>query len=112
MIEPAGDRQPGQTSTSDVAKRDLRAELLAAEAEATEKKRKAQGLPSVSVAAIENGIANQDEANKRRKLLQEAVDLDRDDDEDDKEKEQEEAETVKDDNDRYIITIGVSDYFA
>ena len=36
-------RQPGQTSTAEVAKRDLRAELLAAEAEAREKKRKAEG---------------------------------------------------------------------
>ncbi|KAF8525793.1 Pre-mRNA-splicing factor Cwf15/Cwc15 [Hysterangium stoloniferum] len=70
-------RQPGQTSTSEVAKRDLRAELLAAEQEARDRKRKAEGLPVESMAVIENG---DDEGNKRRKLLQEAVDLDKDDD--------------------------------
>ncbi|KAI0821301.1 Pre-mRNA-splicing factor Cwf15/Cwc15 [Irpex lacteus] len=74
-------RQPGQTSTAEVAKRDLRAELLAAEAEAREKKRKAEGKPALT---IENGAAApaEDEANKRRKLLQEALEMDKDDDED------------------------------
>jgi len=73
-------RQPGQTSTSEVSKRDLRAELLAAEAEAKEKKRKADGRPAP---AIENGSAApaDEEANKRRKLLQEALEMDKDDDE-------------------------------
>ncbi|KAH8110423.1 Cwf15/Cwc15 cell cycle control protein [Phellopilus nigrolimitatus] len=78
-------RQPGQTATSDVAKRDLRAELLSAEHAAREKKRKAEGrpaleespAPSTSTAAVED-----DETNKRRKLLQEALELDKDDDED------------------------------
>ncbi|KZS88199.1 Cwf15/Cwc15 cell cycle control protein [Sistotremastrum niveocremeum HHB9708] len=77
-------RQPGQSSTGEVARLDLRQELLAAEAEAKEKKRKAQGLPpsadSTSL-SIENGAS--EESNKRRKLLQEALELDRDDDDDD-----------------------------
>jgi len=86
-------RQPGQTSTDDVKKRDLRAELLAAEAEARNKKRKAEGKPPLEedvrkAAAIESPkegapVAEEDEANKRRKLLQEALEMDKDDDEDD-----------------------------
>lgn len=61
-------------------KRDLRAELLAAEQEAKNKKRKAEGKPPLP---IENGSMDE-EANKRRKLLQEALELDKDDDEDEK----------------------------
>jgi protein CWC15 len=76
-------RQPGQTSTSEVAKRDLRAELLAAEQEARDRKRKAEGLPSASVELIENGVSGDEDKNKRRKLIQEAMDLDKDDDDDD-----------------------------
>lgn len=82
--------QVGQTSVSEVEKRDLRAELLLAEAEAKNKKRKAEGKPplpiegaSSSSAAVENG--GDEESNKRRKLLQEALELDRDDDDDDDE---------------------------
>ncbi|TDL16452.1 Cwf15/Cwc15 cell cycle control protein [Rickenella mellea] len=75
-------RQPGQTSTSDVSKRDLRAELLLAEQEAKEKKRKAEGKPGTTL-AMENAPAGpvDEEANKRRKLLQDALELDKDDDE-------------------------------
>lgn len=80
-------RQPGQTSAAEVMKRDLRLELLAAEEEARERKRKAEGLPPTKpTAAIENGTSTsngEDEANKRRKLLQEAIELDKDDDDDD-----------------------------
>ena len=74
-------RQPGQTSAAEVSKRDLRAELLAAEAEAREKKRKAEGKPALT---LENGntTSADDEVNKRRKLLQEALEMDKDDDED------------------------------
>ena len=68
--------QPGQTSSAEVKKRDLRAELLAAEAEARDKKRKAEGKPPL---AVENGAADE-EANKRRKLLQEALEMDKDED--------------------------------
>lgn len=71
-------------------------DLLLAEHEAKNKKRKAAGqdplpLPpalasltgsSAPVAAIENGPAGEeDAASKRRKMLQEALELDRDDDE-------------------------------
>lgn len=76
-------RQPGQTAASDISKRDLRAELLAAEQEAREKKRKAEGKPS-AVLAVEdkpNLASEDDDASKRRKLLQEALELDKDDDE-------------------------------
>lgn len=60
-------------------KRDLRAELLLAEEEARNKKRKAEGkLPL----AVENGVVDE-EVNKRRKLLQDALDLDKDDEDED-----------------------------
>ena len=71
----------------EVKKRDLRAELLAAEQEARNKKRKAEGKPPLPV---ENGSSTaevDEEANKRRKLLQDALEMDKDDedeDEDDK----------------------------
>ncbi|KAJ3509345.1 hypothetical protein NLJ89_g5264 [Agrocybe chaxingu] len=92
-------RQAGQTSTSEVQKRDLRAELLAAEQEARNKKRKAEGLPP-----LENDVPAapvDEEANKRRKLLQEALELDKDDtdEEDEKEKDEEESEEESDDED-------------
>jgi len=93
-------RQPGQTSTNEVKKRDLRAELLAAEAEARNKKRKAEGKPLLEedvrkAAAIEapkegTPAAEDDEANKRRKLLQEALEMDKDDDEDDEDEKNDE----------------------
>ncbi|KAH9072158.1 Cwf15/Cwc15 cell cycle control protein [Lactarius deliciosus] len=71
-------RQPGQTSVDEVKKRDLHADLLAAEAEARAKKRKAAGLP------VEDApVASEDEeANKRRKVLQEALEMDKDADSD------------------------------
>ncbi|KAF9047488.1 Pre-mRNA-splicing factor Cwf15/Cwc15 [Panaeolus papilionaceus] len=74
-------RQVGQTSSVEVKKRDLRAELLAAEAEARNKKRKAQGLPPL----VEDAPAQDEESNKRRKLLQEALEMDKDDDSDEEE---------------------------
>ncbi|KAK7691910.1 hypothetical protein QCA50_005315 [Cerrena zonata] len=73
-------RQPGQTSADEVKKRDLRAELLAAEQEARDRKRKAEGKPPL---AVENGSASSapgygdEESNKRRKLLQEALEMDK-----------------------------------
>jgi len=61
---------------------------LAAEAEAREKKRKAEGKPieSVPVAlAIEDAkdFVMDEEASKRRKVVQEAMDLDKDDEDSD-----------------------------
>jgi hypothetical protein len=68
----------------------LRKELLAAETDARAKKRKAAGLPVENeqpvVAAIED-----EEANKRRKLLQEALELDKDSDSDEDENENEDG---------------------
>lgn len=60
-------------------RRDLRAELVAAEHEARNKKRKAEGKPPL----IEDSPAPpaDEEANKRRKLLQDALALDADSDE-------------------------------
>ncbi|KAH7883343.1 Cwf15 Cwc15 cell cycle control protein [Phlebopus sp. FC_14] len=81
-------RQPGQTSVGEVARRDLRAELLVAEEEARNKKRKAEGKPPLPVT---NGTEDE-ESNKRRKLLQEALEMDKDDDDDDKEEEEEKSE--------------------
>ncbi|EPT00452.1 hypothetical protein FOMPIDRAFT_1146617 [Fomitopsis schrenkii] len=86
-------RQPGQTSVGEVAKRDLRAELLLAEAEARDKKRKAEGKPPLG---IENG--QDEEVNKRRKLLQEAIELDKDDDDDEEDKDEKEDEANDDDD--------------
>ncbi|KAJ7672107.1 Pre-mRNA-splicing factor Cwf15/Cwc15 [Mycena rosella] len=68
-------RQVGQTSVAEVKKRDLRSELFAAELEAKNKKRKAEGLPPL---AVEGGPGDE-ESNKRRKLLQDSIDLDKDD---------------------------------
>ncbi|KAI8978340.1 Pre-mRNA-splicing factor Cwf15/Cwc15 [Trametes punicea] len=95
-------RQPGQTSAAEVAKRDLRAELLAAEAEARERKRKAEGKPPL---ALENGSAatakegQDEESNKRRKLLQEALELDKDEDEDEKSEKGADEDEDEDDED-------------
>ncbi len=109
-------RQPGQTTASDVARRDLRAELAAAERVAQDKKRKAAGLPPLppvaGARAIENGDAGEDEAAaKRRKILEEAAELDRDDSDSDESDEEEnggdkgkgkarEEESDDDDSDR------------
>ncbi|KAI5987684.1 Pre-mRNA-splicing factor Cwf15/Cwc15 [Pisolithus albus] len=77
-------RQPGQTSVGEVSRRDLRAELIAAEEEARNRKRKAEGKPPLSAVTDGNGGGGQggedEEANKRRKMLQEALELDKDED--------------------------------
>ncbi|THV06659.1 Cwf15/Cwc15 cell cycle control protein [Dendrothele bispora CBS 962.96] len=83
-------RQVGQTSTAEVNKRDLRAELLAAEQEARNKKRKAEGKP------IEEAPVEDDEANKRRKLLQDALEMDKDDDDEDEDEEKGEEDKDED----------------
>ena len=88
-------RQPGQDSSLDVARKDLRAELVAAERIAQEKKRKAAGLPPLPETSgslrIEYGNRKVDgegdgdeEVRKRRKILEEAAELDRDDSDDEK----------------------------
>ncbi|KAK2463073.1 hypothetical protein APHAL10511_004728 [Amanita phalloides] len=109
-------RQVGQTSVDEVKKRDLRAELLSAEIEARNKKRKAEGKPPLPLpvegkSSAEDGEARaveDDESNKRRKLLQEALALDRDDEEsdnagtnngNDKEEDEDESEDGSEDED-------------
>ncbi|KAJ3549473.1 hypothetical protein NMY22_g870 [Coprinellus aureogranulatus] len=100
-------RQVGQTSVDEVKKRDLRAELLAAEREAVNKKRKAEGKPPLPVedsakpvAAIE-AAKEDEESNKRRKLLQEALELDKDGRgwEESESSEEDESEEESDDED-------------
>ncbi|KIK97162.1 hypothetical protein PAXRUDRAFT_247179 [Paxillus rubicundulus Ve08.2h10] len=82
-------RQPGQTSVGDVARRDLRAELLIAEEEARNKKRKAEGKPPLLVTGGGNGTGAQDEeSSKRRKLLEEAEKENGDADEESEEEEE------------------------
>jgi protein CWC15 len=81
---------------------------LAAEAEARNKKRKAEGKPLLEedvrrAAAIEapkegTSEVEEDEANKRRKLLQEALEMDKDDDDDDEEQKNGDEE----EEDRYV----------
>lgn len=96
-------RQPGQTSTADVQKRDLRAELLKAEQEARQRKRKASGGAFLGsdapVAEIED---RNPEEIKRKKLLQEALELDKDDD-DEPEVKNEENGTAK--AERYVLLL-------
>lgn len=65
--------------------------MLAAEAEARDRKRKAEGKPPL---AVDNGSGadaategQTEESNKRRKLLQEALELDKDDDDEDEKSE-------------------------
>lgn len=84
-------RQVGQTSTDEVKKRDLRAELLAAEQDAKNKKRKAEGKPPLGIEDA-TSVPVDDETNKRRKLLQEALELDKDDEDDEEEKKDEKDE--------------------
>lgn len=82
-------RQPGQTNTSDVARRDLKAEFLAAERAALDKKRKTEGLPPLApLGSQQDGQlriegardGEEDEtAAKRRKILEEAAEMDKDD---------------------------------
>ncbi|KZT55681.1 Cwf15/Cwc15 cell cycle control protein [Calocera cornea HHB12733] len=115
-------RQPGQGGAAEVGLRDLRRELEEAEEEARRRKRRAAGLPEVDeggvggVRAIEGvAVGEDEEARKRRKVLQEAIEMDRDDDDeveeegkekkeangdaDDEEKEEEEDDDDDDDDD-------------
>jgi protein CWC15 len=84
-------RQPGQTSTNDVAQSNLRRQLLIAERAAVDKKRRERGLgalpelvfPRDGIALrLENGDdeGEGEESRKRRKVLEDVVGLDRDDD--------------------------------
>ncbi|KAG8899348.1 hypothetical protein FRB99_006769 [Tulasnella sp. 403] len=97
-------RQPGQSSTTEVSKKDLRAELLAAEAEAREKKRKAEGRPAVEGPSTTNGAIEaakegDEEASKRRKVLQQALELDKDDDSDEEKDEEDDSDEDDEEDD-------------
>ena len=70
----------------------MRAELLAAEQEARNKKRKAEGLPPLEDSPSIAPAPLDEEANKRRKLLQEALELDKDDDDEDEEDDRNEKQ--------------------
>ncbi|KAG8810627.1 hypothetical protein FRB91_001239 [Serendipita sp. 411] len=108
-------RQPGQGGTNEVDKRDLRAQLLRAEAEARAKKRKAGGFvgngtgddsemqdaeeESKGVVSAEIEDRNPEEV-KRRKLLEDiALDKD-DDDDDDKDDDDDSDDSDKDEEDK------------
>jgi len=75
-------RQPGQGGQEEVARRDLKRDLELAEEEAQAKKRKGPGgharIEEPKRVAITNGEVD-DNGAKRRKILEEAVDLDKDD---------------------------------
>ncbi|KAI5995344.1 Cwf15 Cwc15 cell cycle control protein [Pisolithus orientalis] len=94
-------RQPGQTSVGEVSRRDLRAELLAAEEDARNRKRKAEGKPPLPAVAdgTANGGGEDEEASKRRKMLQEALELDKDEDDDDEDDKSEDETSQKANND-------------
>ena len=68
---------------------------LAAEAEARDRKRKAEGKPPLAIESASAAGAKEgqdEESNKRRKLLQEALELDKDDDEDDDEDDEDDED--------------------
>ncbi|KAJ7647881.1 Pre-mRNA-splicing factor Cwf15/Cwc15 [Roridomyces roridus] len=94
-------RQVGQTSVAEVKQRDLRAELAVAELEAKNKKRKAEGLPPLAIEGAAGAV--DEESNKRRKLLQESLDLDKDDEDEEEKTEggkgKEKADDDADDSD-------------
>ncbi|GAA5951071.1 hypothetical protein JCM3765_004672 [Sporobolomyces pararoseus] len=92
-------RQPGQSTQSEVKdhRRDLKLELLQAERESDLRKKKGERGLVVDKGLLlleekERGNREQEEANKRRKLLQEVADLDKDDDEDDQDDDQEDVD--------------------
>ena len=88
---------------SEVKKINLRAELLVAEAESRAKKRKAAGLPVedispvVPVAAIED-----EESKKRRKVLQDALEMDKDADSDEDDDADADADGPKGGETKYV----------
>lgn len=96
-------RQPGQGTASEVSRRDLKAELARAERAAINKRKgitepeddetpsTSAPLGAIDASASAAGVSDEDEqAAKRRKLIEEAVELDRDDD-----SEEEEGEAAK-----------------
>ncbi|ORY80285.1 Pre-mRNA-splicing factor Cwf15/Cwc15 [Leucosporidium creatinivorum] len=94
-------RQPGQGSTSDIARRDLKAELLAAERESAARKAKGQAgyVPDKTLLMLENQAAQAEldgAESKRRKMLEAVGGLDADDDDDDDDEDDEEEETSRD----------------
>ena len=68
--------------------------MLAAEQDAKNKKRKAEGKPPLGIE--DAPVPVDDESNKRRKLLQEALELDKDDEEE----EEDDKDEKKDENER------------
>jgi len=91
---------------SEVKKVNLRAELLAAEADARAKKRKAAGLPVEDVSsAVPAGVAGaiEDEGvKKRRKVLQDALEMDKDADSDEDDDADADADGPKGGESKYV----------
>ncbi|KAL1918340.1 uncharacterized protein VTP21DRAFT_3000 [Calcarisporiella thermophila] len=106
-------RQPGQGTTDEVNKANLKERLLRAEREHFEKRRKTEGgslyveKDEDDALEAENAALREEEEKKRRLLLEKTAELDRDDsdeeesDEEDKngEKDEEEEEEEDDDDD-------------
>ncbi|BGO99199.1 complexed with cef1p [Rhodotorula toruloides] len=96
-------RQPSQGTTSETSRRDLKAELLAAERDAAARKAKGERgyvadqklLALRSAQDKEESDAASESAAKRRKLLQEAADLDKDDSDDEESEEEDGADKGK-----------------
>ena len=92
----------------DVKKRDLRAELLAAEADARARKRKAEGKPLEDIAPV--AAIEDEEVNKRRKLMQQALEMDKDDDSDDNSgSDNGEAKEKEKEHERYVSFVTTLD---
>ncbi|KAM0753182.1 Cwf15/Cwc15 cell cycle control protein [Meredithblackwellia eburnea MCA 4105] len=94
-------RQPGQGTTSEVQRRDLKLELIQAEREATARKARGQSgiAPVAGLIAAPSSAQTQDNdidesASKRRKILEDVAKLDADDSDDDDNSEDDEDESA------------------
>ncbi|GAA5856207.1 hypothetical protein JCM8547_000819 [Rhodosporidiobolus lusitaniae] len=96
-------RQPGQGTTSEVSRRDLKLELLAAERDADARKAKGEKgyvkdqklLLLQQAQEDKEGSETEAAAAKRRKILQEAADLDKDDSDDEEDESEDEGKKDK-----------------
>ncbi|KAK8050009.1 cwf15 cwc15 cell cycle control [Apiospora phragmitis] len=108
-------RQPGQGGAADSEVRDLRAELLAAEAAHFAKTKNGGALPAPSSESEEVSASNgtkrplaltshadgteEDPEAKRRRILEESRDIDADDDDDDDDEDDDNSEEEEDSDD-------------
>jgi len=95
-------RQPGQGGKNEVARRDLKLELMQAERDSNLRKKKGERGLVVDQGLLllenqERETRENEEANKRRKLLDEVKDLDKDDEEEEESASEGEGEGEKKD---------------